>query len=962
MKEFAKRPSLGKGRRHRKVFALIGSIGIMAGNYVFIPSQVLAVESSNEIAQSQAQEALSTLATNASEVPIATSPTISDTKESQELVVETATSQMKDTALTQPTTVSPLSKKSSPPPAQANLQKKEEKAAVQNTLDWTYGIDNGRAVISSYSGNPKNIIVPAEIEGFPVQIDLNTVLGIYLKNTTETFTIESAQDPAKAVKLIGTLNQLFYNENGAPIRSIAFGNADISKLIDIRSAFENCKNLESLDVAQWDTSTFDNFSRIFAGCSKLSAVDISNWKTDSLTFMAYMFRDCSALKEIDVDEFDTSKVTSTLGLFEGCESLGTLDLSSWDTSSLEYISNMFSRCMKLTSLDLSSFDTSKGTSMIRLFSDCSSLTSLNLSSWSTEKNPNMYEAFIGCEQLDTLTLSKKFQFTGNHCLRNLPAAASGTSSRWVKDNYQASYDTTEKMISAHEELQDDTIHTYTIREKHVLSFDTDGGSKIPASQSIFTGKLATDPQYDGKKVGYRFAGWLLEGQPFVFGTHPIDQPLTLKANWQSNRYSVKFDSNGGSGTMNDQSFVFDEEKNLSANAFTKKGYCFIGWNTERDGRGEKINDQQLVKNLSVNDGDTVTLYAQWEMEKYQVSFESKGGSELSTKTYTIEKGITNFEIPTRKGYDFAGWYEGNQKIESIPTGQTGDRTLTAQWTPKIYQITFEDESLPSQTYTIESRLTLPLSTKKRTGYHFVGWEVKEVLSQVLTPTVITEIQPGRTGNLLLKANWRANSYVIHYDANGGTGTMNQQVLTYNQTVKLAKNTFTKDREQFVGWNTKKDGSGTAYSNEQEILNLTAENNGTVTLFAQWKSTTAALQDLVTQEKTKNRDKNRYTTESWSNYEKALKEAEEVLAATNDLDKHQTALVNLQNAIAKLTMVTPQIVNYTKSQPVSTKQYPTAKRYPLTGFINDPNILIVGIASVSIALAGWNCRRDKKTKQ
>lgn len=136
----------------------------------------------------------------------------------------------------------------------------------------------------------------------------------------------------------------------------------------------------------------------------------------------------------------------------------------------------------------------------------------------------------------------------------------------------------------------------------------------------------------------------------------------------------------------------------------------------------------------------------------------------------------------------------------------------------------------------------------------------------------------------------------------------------------------------------------------------------VTLFAQWKSTTAALQDLVTQEKTKNRDKNRYTTESWSNYEKALKEAEEVLATTNDLDKHQTALVNLQNAIAKLTVVTPQIVNYTKSQPVSTKQYPTAKRYPLTGFINDPSLLVVGIASVSIALAGWNSRRDKKTKQ
>lgn len=966
MKKLAKQPCFGKRSRCRKailkkcnrqVFSIVASLGIMVGNYVFVPIQALAIETPTVVEDSPSQEPLSTLATEAPEVSMSTSPTTSN-EESQEPVVETEASQMENTQSGEQETSSTIKNHASPA-----LQKKEqEQAATQSILDWEYELKNGRMVISSYLGDPTNITVPAELEGYPVQIDLNTVLGANLKNATENFAIESSQEPVKAVKLTGTFYQLFYSSNGAPIRTISFGNADISAVTYIRSTFENCKNLEKLDVTKWDTSTFQDFSRMFLGCSKLAAIDLTNWRTDSLTFLPYMFGGCSSLTEIDLNSFDTSKVTSALGLFNGCAELKDVDLSGWDTSSLEDMNNMFSDCTSLTSLDLSGFDTSQVNTMVQIFSNCSSLTSLNLASWSTQNNSNMYEAFIGCEKLETIQLSRSFQFISDHALRNLPAPSSGTSSHWVRDHYQAIYDSTANFLSAHKNLQDDDVHTYTIKETHEISFDTNGGDNVPATQAIFTGELATNPQYNGKKVGYQFAGWLLNDHPFVFDTHAIDQPLTLKANWESNRYSVKYDSNGGSGSMNDQLFAFDEEKNLSANAFTKNGYRFVGWNTEPDGRGEAVADQKLVKNLSANDGEIIPLYAQWEMETYQVSFESNGGSVVAPKTYTIEKGIASFETPTRKGYDFAGWYEGNQKIVNIPVGQIGNRTLTARWLPKLYKIIFEDEALPPKTYTIESKLALPISLKKRTGYHFIGWEIKDVLSQALNPTVITEIQPGRTGDLLLKASWRANSYAIHYDANGGTGTMNQQVLAYDQTVKLAKNGFTKEREQFVGWNTKKDGSGTAFSNEQEVQNLTAEKDGTVTLFAQWKSTTSTLQDLVNQEKTKNRDKNRYTAESWSNYEKAMKEAEEVLAVTNDPAKHQTALENLQTAIAKLVLTTPQIANYTRLQPLSIKQYPTAKHYPLTGFVNDPSFIVVGIATVGIAFAGWTSRNARNKKR
>lgn len=724
--------------------------------------------------------------------------------------------------------------------------------------------------------------------------------------------------------------------------------------------FENCKNLETVDISKWDTSNIEYFNRMFSGCHKLTEINLAGWNTDKLKFLAYMFNECFNLKRVDLTGFDTSNVISFNALFESCTSLEQVDFTGFTTTSLEYVDNMFNNCTSLTSLDLSMFDTSKVISATRFVYGCSSLKSLDLSSWViSDDKVSMSETFHGANMLESLRVTNKIRFNELKSLRGIYSGTSETTNYWVMDDYLAVYEDTPALIDAHNNLQESAVHTYSIKGKHEVLFDTQGGDEVPPIQMIFDGKLATDPQYKGKRTGYRFMGWTLNDQPFTFNASPINGPLRLKASWQAHRYSVKYHSTGGTGSMNDQAFDFDELKALQPNTFTKTGYHFTGWNTKSDGKGVSYTDQQKVFSLSAEDAAVIDLYAQWEVADYLVTFENTGDSQIADQSYTIEKGIDSFETPTKKGYDFVGWYEGNQKIDRIPIGQTGKRTLTAQWSPKKYTITFEDEELPPQPYTIESRLTLPLSSKKRLGYHFIGWEVKEVLSQALNPTIITEIQPGNTGDLLLKASWRANSYVIQYDANGGAGTMAQQVLAYNQTAKLTKNTFSKEQEQFIGWNTKKDGSGTAYSNEQEILNLTAEKDGTVTLFAQWKSTTSALEDLINQEKAKDRDKARYTTESWNNYEKALKEAEEVLATTNDPAKHQAALANLQKAIANLVLRAPQIGNNSTIQTTNTKRYTTVKRYPLTGFLNNPDFLVIGIASVGIALVGLNGRRNKR---
>lgn len=78
------------------------------------------------------------------------------------------------------------------------------------------------------------------------------------------------------------------------------------------------------------------------------------------------------------------------------------------------------------------------------------------------------------------------------------------------------------------------------------------------------------------------------------------------------------------------------------------------------------------------------------------------------------------------------------------------------------------------------------------------------------------------------------TYTIHYDANGGTGSMNNQEFTYNDPAEpLTANTFTRTNYVFKGWNTAADGSGTHYDNEEEVRNLSNIDDDVVTLYAEW---------------------------------------------------------------------------------------------------------------------------------
>lgn len=120
------------------------------------------------------------------------------------------------------------------------------------------------------------------------------------------------------------------------------------------------------------------------------------------------------------------------------------------------------------------------------------------------------------------------------------------------------------------------------------------------------------------------------------------------------------------------------------------------------------------------------------------------------------------------------------------------------------------------------------------GYHFVKW-VDEEGNEVSKDM---HFLPQKTENKYIEAGFGAvfepNAYKIIFDANGGTGTdMSEQQCIYGESQKLFENKYIYEGRTFIGWNTVADGTGTSYSDQQDVLNLKTESNSTIVLYAQW---------------------------------------------------------------------------------------------------------------------------------
>ena len=154
------------------------------------------------------------------------------------------------------------------------------------------------------------------------------------------------------------------------------------------------------------------------------------------------------------------------------------------------------------------------------------------------------------------------------------------------------------------------------------------------------------------REGYTFKGWDKE----IPETMPADN-ITVKAQWETNQYTITFDTNGGSEIA---PITQDYGTKITApDNPTRKGYTFKGW------------DKEIPKTMPA---ENMTVKAQWEINQYTITFDTNGGSEIAPITQDYGTAITAPDNPTRKGYTFKGW---DKKIpETMPAENI---TITARW-------------------------------------------------------------------------------------------------------------------------------------------------------------------------------------------------------------------------------------------------------------------------------------------
>ena len=186
--------------------------------------------------------------------------------------------------------------------------------------------------------------------------------------------------------------------------------------------------------------------------------------------------------------------------------------------------------------------------------------------------------------------------------------------------------------------------------QYTITFDTNGGSEIaPITQDYGTEITAPD---NPTRKGYTFKGWDKE----IPETMPAEN-ITVTAQWEINRYTITFDTAGGSEIA---PITQDYGTNITAPANpTRKGYTFKGW------------DKEIPETMPA---ENITVKAQWEINQYTIAFDTNGGSEIATITQDYGTEITAPDNPTREGYTFIGW------DRDIPVTMPAENiTLKARW-------------------------------------------------------------------------------------------------------------------------------------------------------------------------------------------------------------------------------------------------------------------------------------------
>lgn len=344
--------------------------------------------------------------------------------------------------------------------------------------------------------------------------------------------------------------------------------------------------------------------------------------------------------------------------------------------------------------------------------------------------------------------------------------------------------------------------------------------------------------------------------------------VSLYAIWKKlPTYNIKFEKNQPSrakvtGNMQPmRNCRYDTKYTLTANNFVCTstdpskivGYKFLGWATtptwcqeykKEHGRfnpsGDSMTDYWIEgtwykDKASIEqkerDGGDITLYAQWEIDKeydsYEIIFKPNGASGSITNVYGGNNSMstlafdTQYDLPNPQhtGRNQLAYTDKNGTEQKIRFGYTRENYKFTGWNTKADG----------------TGISFPFIEKDGFVYEEPTIQLSDIFDQV-------EFQFGN--QLVLYAQWKYDGYVVHYNANGGTGSMDDEIVSSDHPIRVKECEFSRTAYKFVYWTLNADGTGEKFRpgeglNVRDILRAMRSDGNEITLYAQWKVAEAA---------------------------------------------------------------------------------------------------------------------------
>lgn len=413
-------------------------------------------------------------------------------------------------------------------------------------------------------------------------------------------------------------------------------------------------------------------------------------------------------------------------------------------------------------------------------------------------------------------------------------------------------------------------------------------NKVEQTNLRYNTQVTLNPSYDKnvyKGYSLKFTGTLTDSDgeqytvTYKYGqkVDPSGQgDVVLYASAVPNTYQIRYNANGGIGSMNIQDgVVYNQYIELRQNNFMKSDSVFKCWNTKPDGTGTSYKEGQKVTKLTAE--SSITLYAIWEKRSIKIRF-SAGEGQGTMQEATVKQGETlklpkcTFTCPGKKFYRWQWIYTNSDDSHSFIVGTYEDEAEFSD-TQNIYATAsgyyeflavWSDASgynltlVPNGGTGTEKKVVLSADNldDSKTAYEIFSTDFQKEGSSLIgfqfdkdeTIYPVKTIQSWRLSKLYsylrelygantevrINAVWEQKTYSIVFDETDGEGYMEAVVFKCGETAKLPKCTYEKDGYQFIGWAEESDKSVVVYEDEAEILHNTEDG---IALYAVWTPVT-----------------------------------------------------------------------------------------------------------------------------